>query len=50
LLRRRVQVIGRLTGGRSCLSLVWAVLDRASRGLIASILCEAGGAANVGVE
>jgi putative transposase len=25
-------VIGRLPGERSCLSLVWAVLDRASRG------------------
>jgi putative transposase len=30
--RQRVQVISRLPGGRSCLSLVWAVLDRASRG------------------
>lgn len=30
--RRRVQVIGRLPGESSCLSLVWAVLDRASRG------------------
>jgi transposase-like protein len=30
--RRRVKVIGRLPGERSCLSLVWAVLDRASRG------------------
>ena len=30
--RRRVKVIGRLPGVRSCLSLVWAVLDRASRG------------------
>jgi transposase-like protein len=29
---RRVKVIGRLPGERSCLSLVWAVLDRASRG------------------
>jgi putative transposase len=27
-----VKVIGRLPGERSCLSLVWAVLDRASRG------------------
>jgi putative transposase len=27
--RRRVKVIGRLPGERSCLSLVWAVLDRA---------------------
>jgi hypothetical protein len=30
--RRRSKVIGRLPGERSCLSLVWAVLDRASRG------------------
>ncbi len=30
--RRRVKVIGRLPGEQSCLSLVWAVLDRASRG------------------
>jgi putative transposase len=30
--RRRVKVIGRLPGERSCLSLVWAVLDRAARG------------------
>lgn len=30
--RRRVKVIGRLPSERSCLSLVWAVLDRASRG------------------
>ena len=30
--RRRVKVIGRLPGQTSCLSLVWAVLDRASRG------------------
>jgi putative transposase len=30
--RRRVKVIGRLTGERSCLSLVWAVLDRAGGG------------------
>ena len=29
---RRVKVIGRLPGERSCLSLVWAVLDRASKG------------------
>jgi putative transposase len=27
-----VKVIGRLPGEQSCLSLVWAVLDRASRG------------------
>jgi putative transposase len=30
--RRRTKVIGRLPGERSCLRLVWAVLDRASRG------------------
>jgi transposase-like protein len=30
--RRRVKVIGRLPGKQSCLSLVWAVLDRASKG------------------
>jgi transposase-like protein len=30
--RRRVKVIGRLPGETSCPSLVWAVLDRASRG------------------
>jgi hypothetical protein len=30
--RRRVKVIGRLPGEHSCPSLVWAVLDRASRG------------------
>ena len=30
--RRRVKVIGRLPGERSCLSLVWAVLDRAAGG------------------
>ena len=30
--RRRVKVIGRLPGERSCLSLLWAVLDRASKG------------------
>jgi putative transposase len=30
--RRRTKVIGRLPGKRNCLSLVWAVLDRASRG------------------
>jgi putative transposase len=27
-----VKVIGRLPGEQSCLSLVWAVLDRASKG------------------
>jgi putative transposase len=30
--RRRMKVIGRLPGEASCLSLVWAVLDRASHG------------------
>ena len=30
--RRRSKVIGRLPGERSCLSLVWAVLERASKG------------------
>lgn len=30
--RRPVKVIGRLPGERTCLSLVWAVLDRASKG------------------
>jgi putative transposase len=30
--RRRTKVMGRLPGETSCLSLVWAVLDRASRG------------------
>lgn len=30
--KRRTKVIGRLPGEASCLSLVWAVLDRASRG------------------
>jgi len=30
--RRGVKVIGRLPGETSCLTLVWAVLDRASRG------------------
>jgi len=30
--RRRVKVIGRLPGERTCLSLVWAVLDRAAAG------------------
>jgi putative transposase len=30
--RRRVKVIGRLPGEHSCLSLVWAVLGRASKG------------------
>jgi len=30
--RRRVKVIGRLPGETSCTNLVWAVLDRASRG------------------
>ncbi|MDP9429475.1 MAG: transposase, partial [Actinomycetota bacterium] len=30
--RRRAKVIGRLPGEHSCLTLVWAVLDRASAG------------------
>lgn len=30
--RRRVKVIGRFPGEQSCLSLIWAVLDRASKG------------------
>ena len=30
--RRRTKVIGRLPGQTSCLTVVWAVLDRASRG------------------
>jgi transposase-like protein len=30
--RRRVKVIGRLPGERSCLSLLWAVLERAAAG------------------
>lgn len=30
--RRRVKVIGRLPGEASCLSLIWAVLERASKG------------------
>ncbi len=30
--RRRVKVIGRLPGEQSCLSLIWAVLDRQSKG------------------
>jgi putative transposase len=30
--RRRVKVIGRLPGEQSCLSQVWAVLNRASKG------------------
>ncbi len=32
LIDGRVKVIGRLPGEATCLSLVWAVLDRASRG------------------
>jgi putative transposase len=34
--RRRVKVIGRLPGERSCLSLVWAVLDRPAAAGVAS--------------
>jgi hypothetical protein len=33
--RRRTKVIGRLPGETSCLTLVWAVLDRASPGEVA---------------
>jgi putative transposase len=40
--RRRVKVIGRLPGERSCLSLVWAVLDRASRGWRGVVMTPAG--------
>ena len=40
--RRRVKVIGRLPGERSCLSLVWAVLDRTSRGWRGVTLTPAG--------
>jgi transposase-like protein len=40
--RRRTKVIGRLPGERSCLSLVWAVLDRASRGWRGVIMTPAG--------
>ncbi len=32
--RRRVKVIGRFPGEDSCLSLVWAVLDRSARGCV----------------
>jgi putative transposase len=35
-------VIGRLSGERSCLSLVWAVLDRASRGRRGVVMTPAG--------
>lgn len=41
--RRRVKVIGRLPGERSCLSLVWAVLDRASVGWRGFAITPAGG-------
>ncbi len=40
--RRRVKVIGRLPGETSCLTLVWAVLDRASRGRRGLTLTAAG--------
>jgi putative transposase len=40
--RRRVKVIGRLPGERSCLSLVWAVLDRAGRGWRGVVMTPAG--------
>jgi hypothetical protein len=41
-MRRRVKVIGRLLGERSCVWLVWAVLDRASRGLAWVVMTPAG--------
>ena len=41
--RRRTKVIGRLPGERSCLSLVWAVLDRASRGWRGVVMTPAAG-------
>ena len=40
--RRRVKVIGRLPGERSCLALVWAVLDRAGRGWRGVVMTPAG--------
>jgi transposase-like protein len=40
--RRRIKVIGRLPGETSCVSLVWAVLDRASRGWRGFTLTAAG--------
>jgi putative transposase len=40
--RRRVKVIGRLPGEHSCLSLLWAVLDRASAGWRGFIMTPAG--------
>jgi putative transposase len=40
--RRRTKVIGRLPGERSCLSLVWAVLDRAGRGWRGVVMTPAG--------
>ena len=40
--RRRVKVIGRLPGETSCLNLVWAVLDRASRGWRGMIMTPTG--------
>lgn len=40
--RRRTKVIGRLPGERSCLGLVWAVLDRTSRGWRGVTLTPAG--------
>jgi putative transposase len=40
--RRRVKVIGRLPGEASCLNLVWAVLDRASRGWRGMTMTSAG--------
>src|SRR5215217_7212138 len=40
--RGRARVIGRLPGERSCLSRVWAVLDRASRGWRGVVMTPAG--------
>jgi putative transposase len=40
--RRRVKVIARLPGERSCLALVWAVLDRAGRGWRGVVMTPAG--------
>jgi hypothetical protein len=37
-----VKVIGRLPGEQSCLSLVWAVLDRAARGWRGVVMTPAG--------
>ena len=44
--RRRVKVIGRLPGEASCLNLVWAVLDRASRGWRSVAMTQTGSASS----